>query len=456
MIENLMYFVLVVQIFFLTNHILHVAVTLPSFIKYLWLFSMGIAAFFWLIFYAMKPGKFVTLILSFVLGFALFGLNYRYDFLIFLSLYLYLLGKLHEKHLLTQLRAIVLLPVLLFGFLPLKIKGIFESVFQHKIHALLYSTSSNVSGNSISVNKYVIAGNGGTGSLHKFGTLSSSLFTSSRAFENIVITLGILLLLGIFLLFVAKFYLVSKNKKVFFASMFVGITVIVGVSAIASFMFFSIVKLYNAVVSGLGHISIRPDKIPPTQSGTQIVVKHIVGSEKFIRNITGILRVSGLLISILGILLGGVLIYIIWSVLFKSVEEQSLFTRKESEKFTGRIKRKGINRSLSEIENPEEYVKFLYFSALYLLRQKGYSIQKFETPNEFLIRLSHLTDRPVYNFDVLTEIFNKVKYGKSVDDMDISKLKRKINDDKLIKSIRDLPNRKKDSFTSAKSDSQTN
>ncbi len=451
MIENLMYFVITVQIYFLTNHILHIAVTVQSFVKYLWLFSIGIAAFFWLILYAMKPGKFAALIFSFVFGFALFGVNYRYDFLIFISLYLYLLGKLEKKNLLTKKLAILLSPLVLFGLVPFHIKGIFESLIQHKIHSVLYSTALNTSSNGkVSVNRYVISGSGIT-TMHRIHVLSNTLFKNSIAFQGIIISLASIFLLAILLLFLAKFYLVSKNKRAFSTIMFLGISILTGVIAIITFLFFNIVKLYNFTATTVNHVAASGSKVSPNSyPDIRVIVNRIVGSLQFSNQAGSIFRSAGFMTAILGIILGFAIVYAILNILFINNKEGTLFSKKESKEFTNKIKKKGIERSLAEFTDPEEYIKFLYFSALYLLKEKGYYIEKFETPNEFLNKLSRLLEKPIENFDKLTLTFNKIKYGKPGSLNDIEEFKEAIKPDILLNNIRSLPKRK-DNLHSANS-----
>ncbi len=439
MIENLMYLILSVQIYFLTNHVLNVAVSSPSFKKYLPFVAFGITAFFWLILFVMKLNKLISLILSFFFGFILSGINNAFNFLTFSALYLYITGKLREKRILKKNHLFLLSPILLLGFIPLRAKGVFEVFLQRKIHKLLYSAGSG-SGTAHSGGSGTVFVNGGGNYFQKTVNVSQAMFHSSRSFEMFIVSAALLILLAVFLMFLAKFYLVSKNKKAFFTTFTVGIFVFTGVIVLASYLFFTLVKLYDAAISKIRNLQGMSGKFPGGFEGNLKVVEKVVRSGKFVSHINNVLQIAGFLLVVLGIILGVAFIYVLWNILFSDKKEDTLFGKKESKIFEKKIKRKGIEPSLSEIEDPNEYIKFLYFSCIYLFRKKGFPMEKFETPSEFLNRIFRTTDKPIPNFDKLTNLFNEVKYGVPKE-FSLEKIKSDLQPELMIHELKNLPSK---------------
>ena len=441
MIENLMYAVLSVQIYFLANRILSSAVSIPGFKRYLPLVALGIAAFFYFILFAMKLNKLASLTLSFIFGFVLYGFNYLFNFLTFLSLYLYIIGKLKEKRILNKERAFMLSPVLLLGFIPFRIKGVFEGFLQRKIHTLLYSVNSG-SGKAHSGGSGTISVNRVRSYFQNAGNVSRAMFHSSKTFESFIILFALLILLAILLMFLAKFYLVSKSKKAFLRTFITGISVFAGVILLISYLFFTMVKLYNTVASGIkSGPGITGNFSNGSRENLTAIVKKVIQNEQFASKMGNTMQIVGILIAVLGIILGVALVYAIWKILFSDRSGETLFDKKESKIFEKKIRQKGIEYSLSEIQDPYEYVKFLYFSVIYLLREKGFSMEKFETPNEFLVRISRILEKPINNFDRLTNLFNEVKYGKPAR-FSLEEIKTALHPEQIISEVRNLPSKR--------------
>ncbi len=445
MIENIMCFVISVQIFLVSNHILDVAISIQGFKKYIPLISLGVAAFFFLIIYVMKLGKGVLFLLSVFIGLGLYYVNYLSGVLIYLSFYLYILGLMKDRKVLTPKIAGVLSPVILLGLIPVRVKGVFQSRIAMKLHSLLYSTGKPAS--SSHPGSSVIFNTGGAGSIETGRRVAGELIRTSNGFKWFIILAALLILLAIFLMFLAKFYLSSKNKKMFYASMFVGIAAFLGVVVVSSALFFEIVRLYRIVVMEMKIQNGSTGSVSTggVQSGLKII-KQVLGNGKFVSGTANLLRYSGVILGVIAVVLGFFFLFFFWKFLFGEQEVVGPFGREEKRKFEKKIRSVGIERALSEISDPSEYVRFLYFSSLYLLKSKGFSIEKFETPEEFRDRLFAEIEKPIPYFSKLTEFFNIVKYGKSGElGKSLEEVKSEIPQSEILSAIRGLSPRQRKS-----------
>ncbi len=89
-----------------------------------------------------------------------------------------------------------------------------------------------------------------------------------------------------------------------------------------------------------------------------------------------------------------------------------MFEKRKINEYKKKIHKKGIAATLKEITDPSNYIKFLYFSLLYLLSKKDININKYETPDEFLARVEKIFNAKIEEFEIVTILFDKAKYSK--------------------------------------------
>ncbi len=438
MIENLMYLLLSVQIYALISGSLikHVTIIAPI---YSILISVGVTTFITFIFFVSQFNKLFTLLLILLLSFTLLPFGSFYNIIPFLALYLYIIEAFREHSILTFKHAIMVSPILLLEAIPIKWKGLFESNIGQKIHSILYAT----------VDTHAVPYGGSGGIFNNSGTKNSigvtirvgkEAYKSMSSFQTFLILVSLIILMAIFILFIAKFYKTTK-RSVFFKSMLTGIVVLIVTIFFAGVAFF---KIFSAFKKALKTSTFEgfPNNgafstIPKGGGNLKNIIHSVVTSNSFSDSLRNFFKISSIILVIAAILFGTFLVYLLYKLLFSENIPQSILKNREVTKYRKKIKQKGIKESLKEIENPSEYVKFLYFSVLFLLDKKHFSIMKYETPNEFYGRVVKYSNIPVLYLDELTSLFDKTKYSNlEISETDVSFLK--IHSNELLDSIKKI------------------
>jgi len=434
MIESIMYFLLLFQIFFLLDELLirHVHILSPIWLN---LIALGIVAVFGLIIFVARFSKLLTFILIILMDFTIAHYTIFVNLIPFAALYLYIIGLLQERGILNEKIAILTSPIIAFGFLPVFSNGVLENSLWKKIHTFLYSTG-NFSLSNPAVNQINSQVANNADKAHIVRKVMPEVAKKLPGFQSFIIFLVLLLAVSIGILFLAKFYQ-TEGKKTFYKTLVAGLFGIAVVISVASFVFFKFIHAVRLAVEEAA----RSSNVPPIVNGnkapaigSKISVKEVL-SKLNSQSLSHLLNNLGLMLGILTIIGGAVLFYIVYRTFFVEDIKTTLISKKETKKFIENIRRKGITQSLSEIKNREEYVRFFYFSIIYLLQKKKIQILKYETPNEFYIRVQRIIEGALPYFDFLTLLFNKVKYGDSkVSDREFNFLER--HSEELIESAK--------------------
>ncbi len=442
MIESIMYFLLLFQIFFLLDELLIRYVHILSPI-WLTLIALGIVSVFGLILFVVRFSKLFTFVLIILMDFTIIHYTVFVNLIPFIALYLYIIGLLKDREVLNKKIALFISPIIAFGFLPIFSKGILESNLWNKIHSFLYSTGNfSLSNPTVNhINSQVLNNASKTQIVRK---VMPEVAKKLPGFQSFIIFLVLLLAVSIGILFLAKFYQ-TEGKKTFYKTLITGLLGIAVVIVVASFAFFKFIHAVRFAVEKAA----RNSNVPQIGNGNKVLGSGLTVSVKEIlsqlntKALSHLLNNLGLLLGILTIIGGAILFYIVYKTFFVEDVKTTFVSKKEAKKFVDNIRKKGIKQTLSEINNREEYVRFFYFSIIYLLQKKKIRILKYETPNEFYGRLQKIIEGSLPYFDFLTLLFNKVKYGNSsVSDSEFSFLKK--HEDELIEAAKkvDLKDRR--------------
>jgi hypothetical protein len=312
---------------------------------------------------------------------------------------------------------------------------LFEAGIGKKIHAFLYSTGGNslLPNNSNEININVSALPSVSVALES----GKETFKKMPSFQSFIILSVLLIVLTIFALFLIKFYKTEK-KSTFYKSLLISITVAIATITSVSFLFFDVfIRSYKNVLSSLIAES-QAKGIPPEvfyKNNIKTITHNVVASNKFVSSMRSFFSYYGIVLGLISIVLGIFIVYAIYKLLFDENVPASILNRDTLDKYKKRIRGKGINKSLREITDPEDFVKFLYFSVLYLFGKKNFAIKKFETPGEFYKRVCAYTQTPLPYFKELTNLFNVVKYSRQkVLESDVKPLQ--MHYDELLESIK--------------------
>ena len=434
MIESIMYFLLLFQIFFLLDELLirYVHILSPLWLS---LIALGIVGLLGLIIFVARFSKLLTFVLIILMDFTIVHYTIFVNLIPFVALYLYIIGLLQEREVLNKKIALLVSPIIALGFLPVFSSGVLESNLWKKIHTFLYSTG-NFSLSNPAVNQINSQITTNASKTHIIRKIAPEVVRGLPGFQSFIIFLVLLLAVSIGILFLAKFYQ-TEGKKTFYKTLVAGLFGIAVVIATASFVFFKFIHAVRLAVEEAARNSNVPpivngNKVP--NSGLKISVKGVL-SQLNTKALSHLLNNLGLMLGILTIIGGAILFYIVYKTFFVEDVKTTLISKKETKKFMENIRKKGIKQSLNEIKNREEYVRFLYFSIIYLLQKRKIRILKYETPNEFYVRVQSIIDGTLPYFDFLTLLFNKVKYGNStVSDREFNFLKT--HSEELIESAK--------------------
>ena len=426
MTEDILYFLFSIQLYLIVSRLLLKTV---NFIQpiYVILISVGITAFFVFILFVARLGKLFMFLLILFTNFIVIHFGAFYNVIPFIALYLYIISILKERSILNTQRAVFISPIILLGVIPLKWKGIFESGIGEKIHSFLYAPgnatlpSSGGSGTAIINSGYVrksteVAVQG-----------IKETFRRMPSFQVLLILLILIIVLIIFLLLIAGFYKTVK-KSVFYKTMIISITVSVSIVAIISVIFLKFfIKTYENTLTSMlpkeNPGSTFP-KIPQGVIDIRSVVHRTVGSGEFLQFAHKFFASAGIIFGIIAVVLGILLAYVLYNSLFNEHIPETVLQGKTVQRFKNKIRKEGIIKALKGIKDPEEFIKFLYFSVLYLLNRKNFSMAKYETPDEFYRRLSKQANASVPYFASLTALFDKVKYSNGkISNEDIASLR---------------------------------
>ena len=434
MIESIMYFLLLFQIFFLLDELLINYVHILSPI-WLTLIALGIVAVLGLIIFVVRFSKLFTFVLIILMDFTIVHYTVFVNLIPFVALYLYIIGLLKDREVLNKKIALFISPIIAFGFLPIFSKGILESSLWNKIHSFLYSTGNFSLSNPVvnQINSQVLNNKTRTQIVRK---VMPEVAKKMPGFQSFIIFLVLLLAVSIGILFLSKFYQ-TEGKKTFYKTLITGLLGIAVVISAASFVFFKFIRAVRLAVER----AVRNSSVPPIvgnnkapNAGLKISVKEVLANIN-VKSLSRLLNNLGLILGILTIIGGAILFYIVYKTFFIDDVKTTFVSKKEAKKFVDNIRKKGIKQTLGEINNREEYVRFFYFSIIYLLQKRKVRILKYETPNEFYGRLQKIIEGGLPYFDFLTLLFNKVKYGNSsVSDSEFSFLKK--HEDELIEAAK--------------------
>ena len=402
---------------------------------YLILISIGITVFIAFLLYVLSPGRLFMFLLILFTNFLMIRFNTLYNIIVFVALYLYILDLLKERALFNTRRAFALAPIMLLGVIPIRWKGLFEAGIGKKIHTLLYSTGGNSllpnNGNEININVSM------SPSISVALESGKETFKTMPSFQSFIILSVLLIVLTIFALFLIKFYKTEK-KSTFYKSLLISITVAIATITSVSFLFLDVfIRSYKDVLSSLIAES-RAKGIPPEvfyKNNIKTITHKVVASDKFISSMRSFFSYSGIALGLISIVLGIFIAYATYKLLFNENVPASILNKDMLNKYKKRIREKGISMSLIEITDPEDFVKFLYFSVLYLFSKKNFAIKKFETPDEFYKRVLTYIQAPLPYFKELTSLFDVVKYSKQkVLESDVKALR--MHYDELLESIK--------------------
>ena len=360
-----------------------------------------------------KLNESISIISIFILNAFLLKWNIFFNLIPFAALYLYLLDTFKNRHLLNKKIATFTFPVVLLGFIPLKLKGTFEKPLENLINAALYSTPSTKIANNNSSGTFAIST---SGNLNIALNTGKELYTHIPAFKMILINLAIIIVLVILIMFLVKSYKTEKNKALFAKEAVTAISIFAFLIAITGFIFFKVVRpLMSELIKEIQsrYSNLPANKQPPKAIPiNKIFNRTLTNNPGLASHINNTLSLLGTFTVIVVIILGIYFIYVLYNTFFKEKYPNEMFEEKKIREYKNKIRKKGIEASLEEITNPSDYIKFLYFSLLYLLSKKKLNINKYETPDEFLARVEKVFNTQIKEFEIVTTAFDKVKYSK--------------------------------------------
>ncbi len=426
MTEDILYFLFSIQLYVIVSKLLLKAVNFMQPV-YVILISIGITAFFVFILFVARLGNLFMFLLILFANFIIIHFGIFYNIIPPIALYFYIISILKERSLLSTKRALFLSPIILLGIIPLKWKGVFESGLGDKIHSFLYATGTSTAPSFKGNGTAIVSSGSIRQSTEVVVQGIKETFHKIPSFQVLLILLILIVVLMIFLLLLVGFYK-SVKKTVFYKKMITSIAAGIGVIAIVSIIFFKFfVKFYRGTLSSMLIKETPGGTFPKIPQGTvdiKSVVHRMVGSSEFLQFARNFFTSAGIIFGIVAIVLGILLAYMLYKFLFNDQIPETVLQGKTVQRFKKQIREKGIEKSLEEIEDPEEFVKFLYFSALYLLKKKSFSMKKYETPDEFYRRLSSQASTAVPHLATLTALFDKVKYSNDkISNKDIAPLR---------------------------------
>ncbi len=414
MINLLFYLLIFIQLGVLFSKLL---ISGLPFIQPLFAGIIGLAVSLFVIFvlYVANAGKLFLFLTTVFLSFIVARFGNFYNIIPFAALYLYIISLLMERHIFSIKKATILSPIIAIGMIPMHWPGIFESSIGDKIHAFLYSTGSSTAhgggGESTAIISYGVPHN----STAVLANGVKETFNKMQSFEALLIISVLLIGLIIIGLFIAGFYR-STKKSVFYKSLVSSLVVGIITITIVSISFFKIFmvnykKVANSLISKGGVNGKLPSNIPNGNEGINFIIKRVMSSTHFLDAVHRFSVYSGIILGIITVVLGVLLIRIVYDFIFEKSVPDTIISSDAVRRFRRQIKDKGIRKSLLDYTDNSEFVKFFYFSVLYLLAKKDFKINKYETPNEFYDRLLRKSKTAVPYFDLLTALFNKVKYS---------------------------------------------
>jgi hypothetical protein len=380
--------------------------------------------------------KNIVLIAGFVLDVFLVKYSLFANVLSFASLYFYILDKLKENDVLKKSMYFYLSPLILLGFIPLKLPGALEKVVKNFFSKILLASPGGGSGIS----------QGNRTQLHLsnfFGNLKNSLY-EDFAIDNFQIFNLTSLLLSIVILVVLLviFYLIlrsqtPKNKKIsstrykiemFLLSFLFAILEFVVIYTFfgrvneatrrtPSFNFLSLVELallYGLIFFAARFVYKRENvtfRIPYNVKADAISLLFFFGlpfTLLFLAFYKGQNRDMLVSIFIIGLSILGVLFLEHNINLLNGVNDIDRILKNDTSKFKENYLKFQAGY-LDKITDRKEFIEYLYFLCILKFLRKGFSIEDYSTPNEILREvLPYLTTE---KFEILTNALYTVEFS---------------------------------------------
>ncbi len=380
--------------------------------------------------------KNIVLITSFVLDVFLLKYSLLANVLSFASLYFYIVEKLKENDILKKSTYIYLSPLILIGFIPLKLPGIFENIIKNFFSNILLASPGNVS-SIVGSNKTQLPFSNLLGNLknsldENFPLDNLQILNFTSLFLSIVI-LSVLLIIfysifrsgasrskkavnkrhkmEIFLLS----FLFAILELVVVYTFFVGIGgTIQGTSSFNLLSLIELVLLYSFIFFAAHFAYKREDVtfwIPYSMKTDLVSLLLFFGfplTLLFLVFYKGQNRDMLVSIFIIGLSIIGALFLKHNIDLLEGVNDIDRILKNNTDKFKENYLRFQVDY-LDKITDKKEFIEYLYFLCLLKFLRKGFLIEDYSTPNEILREVSsYLTTE---KFKVLTNALYTVEFS---------------------------------------------
>ena len=380
--------------------------------------------------------KNIVLITSFVLGVFLAKYSLFANVLSFASLYFYIVDKFKENDILKKSAYLYLSPIILIGFIPIKLPGALENIIKSFFSKILWAPPRGVSGIPQSnrsglplSNFFVNLKN----SLNENFTIDNfQIFNVTSLFLSIVVL--VVLLVIFYFIFRSG---ISKSKKridkryrleIFLLSFlfaileFVLLYTFFGVAneatqSISSFNFLSLVELvllYGFIFLAARFAYKREDvtfRIPYNVTADVISLLLFFGLPFTLlflafykgQNRDMLVSIFIIVLSILGVL------YLKRNInLLNGMNDVDRILKNDTSKFKENYLRFQVDY-LDKITDRKEFIEYLYFLCILKFLRKGFLIEDYSTPNEILREVSpYLTTE---KFKLLTDALYTVEFS---------------------------------------------
>lgn len=413
--------------------------------------------------YKMEFSKLVVTLLTFVLGTFFIKVSYLFNLIPFTTLYFYIISRIKENEIFENKHYIYLVWIILLGFIPVKVPGLFEknflSFFKTVISFLfIYDLGSSTTYPQVrNANPF----NNLRNAFNENATQSARLLGIVNLFA-IIISLLVLVMLIILIIYVLKVRIKSStllkresNKLILFtlllaiASVLLVLISFISVNSyeasvpslklwhgiIILLLYYAFVFLVYKIVSrNLSQYIPKEGFTVPKGVPFVLTVTFLLLIMLMVLLLTSETRYSVIAMSLGSILALSLIFYYALSIRGEAsvIENHPVF--KNSQKVIDNFKKYG-EEYLNMIENERDFITFLYFLCLLEFAKIGIQIKEEVTPREFLYTVKPYLKTDL--FDLLTRNFYVAEYSNSdLDNKTVEFLK--VNAKSLLNEIREI------------------
>jgi hypothetical protein len=450
--------------YFLTNK---VATTLKfGYLIYLFIVVVSIILFY--LMFKMEFSKLVITILTFVFGAFLTRVTHLFNLIPFVTLYFYVIDRLKENGVFKAKYYLYLSFIILLGLVPIEIPGIFEKnltqIFVSIISSIFSMESSNTQYPNPNPQNNIF---NQIQNAFKENATVDTRFTGFSSLFSLIFSIAVLVLLVLLFVSVVKIqnktapYKKKRFNRVllYSATLIISSILIVLVSFTSlnsfqstnpgKFNFWVALSLFSLFVFILTSFKIyryyiEPEHYFPKDPKVLSTKTKIIMSLSFtvlvVSNVIAYIFFRQRFFSAMIISLSTLFIAFIFYYTLSLQGEIAVYTNhpifKKSEQIISNYEKYG-EEYLNRIENPKEFIIYLYFLSILNFEKANIKMADEMTPKEFLETVKPCLKSNI--FELLTSAFYLAEYSKNeIDENTINFLRK--NADKLLSEIKELKN----------------